>query len=296
MSTDAAPAHDRAALSAAFERAIATALREDLGSTGAEADITTVSTVRADTSGEGTVIAKQHGVVAGLEALSATFEQLDDRVEVELLEQDGNKVQPSATLAIVRGPARAILTGERTALNLLGHLSGIATLAHKFVEKAPAARIVETRKTLPGLRALEKYAVTCGGASNHRFSLWDGVLIKDNHIVAAGGVGEAVRRARKATTLPVQVECATRDDVLEAIGAGAPSLLLDNATPDELRELVGLIRERAPGTLIEASGGITLDNVDAIADTGVDRISIGALTHSAPGLDVSLNLDRVWSE
>ncbi len=126
--------------------------------------------------------------------------------------------------------------------------------------------------------------------------MWDGVLIKDNHIVAAGGVGEAVRRAKKATTLPVQVECATRDDVLEAIGAGAPSLLLDNRTPDELRELVALIRERAPSTLIEASGGITLDNVDAIASTGVDRISIGALTHSAPALDVSLDLDRVWSE
>jgi nicotinate-nucleotide pyrophosphorylase (carboxylating) len=296
LSSDAAPASDRAALSAAFEQAIAAALREDLGSAGAEADITTVSTVVAGTFGEGTVIAKQHGVVAGLEALSVTFGQLDDRVEVELLMQDGNPVRSGEKLAIVRGPARAILTGERTALNLLGHLSGIATLANAFVQKAPEATIVETRKTLPGLRALEKYAVTCGGASNHRFSLWDGVLIKDNHIVAVGGIGEAVRRARKATTLPVQVECATRDDVLEAIGAGAPSLLLDNRTPDELRELVELIRERAPDTLIEASGGIALDNVDAIASTGVDRISIGALTHSAPALDVSLNLEKTWTE
>ncbi len=296
MSSDAAPASDRAALSAAFEQAIAAALGEDLGSAGAEADITTVSTVPADTRCEGTVIAKQHGVVAGLEALSVTLGQLDDRVEVEYQKQDADTVRPDDKLAIVRGPARAILTGERTALNLLGHLSGIATLAHAFVQKAPEATIVETRKTLPGLRALEKYAVTCGGASNHRFSLWDGVLIKDNHIVAAGGVGEAVRRARKATTLPVQVECATRDDVLEAVGAGAPWLLLDNRTPDELRELVELIRERAPDTLIEASGGITLDNIDAIASTGVDRISIGALTHSAPALDVSLNLEKTWTE
>ncbi len=296
LSSDAAPGSDRAALTTALDRVIATALVEDLGSMGAEADITTVSTVPADTLSEGTVIAKQHGVIAGLEALSVAFGQLDDRVEVELLKRDGNIVQPGDKLATVRGPARAILAGERTALNLLSHLSGIATLANAFVQRAPEAKIVETRKTLPGLRALEKYAVTCGGATNHRFSLWDGVLIKDNHIVAAGGVGEAVRRAKKATTLPVQVECATRDDVLEAIGAGAPSLLLDNRTPDELLKLVGLIRERAPGTLIEASGGVTLDNVDAIAATGVDRISIGAFTHSAPALDVSLNLDRVWSE
>ncbi len=171
VTSDPAAASDRAALSAVFERVIATALSEDLGPAGAEADITTVSTVPADTLGEGVVTAKHPGVVAGLEALSATFNQMDARVTVDLDVQDGATVESGDKLATVRGPARAILTGERTALNLLGHLSGIATLASAFVRRAPSAKIVETRKTLPGLRALEKYAVTCGGASNHRFSL-----------------------------------------------------------------------------------------------------------------------------
>ncbi|MEX0874688.1 MAG: carboxylating nicotinate-nucleotide diphosphorylase [Actinomycetota bacterium] len=291
--TPAAGLGGSAAVRSALERSAALALEEDLGVAGAEADVTTTSTVPAEAIASAVVRAKAAGVVSGIGALDATFSQIDARVVVRPACSDGDDVGAGTVLAHVEGPARAVLTGERTALNLLGHLSGVATLARAFVGRAPNTTIVDTRKTLPGLRALEKYAVACGGASNHRFSLVDGVLIKDNHIVAAGGVGEAVRRAKKATTLPIQVECATRDDVLEAIGAGAPMLLLDNRTPDELRELVALIRERAPGTMIEASGGVTVDNVADVAAAGVDRISIGALTHSAPALDVSLDLEAV---
>ena len=203
-------------------------------------------------------------------------------------------MKPGDLLATLEGSARALLIGERTALNLMSHLSGIASLARRFAQLAPGVEISDTRKTLPGLRLLEKYAVRTGGGANHRFALWDGILIKDNHIIAAGSIGEAVRRAKVGLAMPVQAECETLPQVDEALDNGAMALLLDNRSPEELREWVPHIRSKREFCMIEASGGITLDNVAAYATTGVDRISIGALTHSAPSLDLSLSLDRVW--
>ena len=280
-------------LDAAFERAVAVALEEDLGG---GPDITTISVVPEDTWAEATLVAKAAGVVCGLAALHATFEALDARVVVTDECSDGEAVEPEDVLARVRGPARAILTGERTALNLLSHLSGVATKVREFVALAPRTQITETRKTLPGLRALQKYAVRSGGGTNHRFALWDGVLIKDNHIVAAGSVTEAVRSAKASTTLPVEVECTSRVEVDEALEAGTDEILLDNRDVGELGSLVTRIRERAPEVLIEASGNVALQNVANVAASGVDRISVGAFTHSAPALDVSLRFDRYWKE
>ncbi len=285
-----------AELETEFERVVAVALEEDLGPRGAGADVTTTSVVTDDTWAEATLITKASGVVCGLAALHATFAALDPRVVVTDESSDGDAVEPGDVIARLRGPARAILTGERTALNLLSHLSGVASKVREFVTQAPRAQITETRKTLPGLRALQKYAVRAGGGANHRFALWDGVLIKDNHIVAAGSVGEAVRRAKTSTSLPVEVECTSREEVDEAINAGADEILLDNRDTGELRALVTRIRERAPEILIEASGNIVLQNVAHVATTGVDRISVGAFTHSAPAMDVSLRFDRMWRE
>ena len=278
-------------LDAAFERAVAVALDEDLGG---GPDVTTMSVVPEDTWAEAVLVAKASGVVCGLAALHATFEALDPRVVVTGESSDGEAVEPDDVLARIHGPARAILTGERTALNLLSHLSGVATKVREFVALAPRTQITETRKTLPGLRTLQKYAVRCGGGSNHRFALWDGVLIKDNHIVAAGSLAEAVRRAKASTTLLVEVECTSRDEVDEALEAGADEILLDNRDVGELGALVTRIRERAPEVLIEASGNVALQNVANVASTGVDRISVGAFTHSAPALDVSLRFDKMW--
>jgi nicotinate-nucleotide pyrophosphorylase (carboxylating) len=194
-----------------------------------------------------------------------------------------------ATVAVVSGALRAILTGERTALNLLGRLSGIATLTRRYVDAVAGidVAILDTRKTTPGLRVLEKHAVVCGGGRNHRFGLDDGVLVKDNHLLAAGDIATAVSRLRAATTLPVEVECDTVEQVGEALEAGADAILLDNMTLEQLRSAVALADGRAR---LEASGGITLDTVRAVADTGVDEISVGALTHSARSLDVSLEI------
>lgn len=280
-------------LEAAFERVMETALDEDLSG---GPDVTTTSVVPEGTAAEATLVAKAPGVVCGLAALHVTFAALDPRVTVTDVRTDGDDVEPGDVLARLRGPARAILTGERTALNLLGHLSGVATTVRSFVRRASGVQITETRKTLPGLRALQKYAVRVGGGTNHRFALWDGVLIKDNHIVAAGSVTEAVRRAKSSTTHPVEVECTSADEVDEAIAAGAEEILLDNRDTTQLRELTERIRKRAPGVLVEASGNVDLDNVAEVAATGVDRISVGAFTHSAPALDVSLRFDRMWKE
>jgi nicotinate-nucleotide pyrophosphorylase (carboxylating) len=280
----------------AFAAAAALALEEDLGSGEFEADATTDAVVPETVWGAATLYAKQAGVICGLGALRATFAQLDARVTVALLRDEGAEVPEGEAVATVEGPVRAILIGERAALNVIGHLSGVASMVRAFVRAAPGVELTDTRKTLPGLRTLQKYAVRCGGGSNHRFSLWDGVLIKDNHIVAAGGVGEAVRRARSRSALPVQVECTSAADVDEALEAGAPSILLDNQTTEGLRALVGRIKERREHVLVEASGGVTLDNVAEAAATGVDRISVGAFTHSAPALDVSLKLERTWEE
>jgi nicotinate-nucleotide pyrophosphorylase (carboxylating) len=277
----------------AFADVMATALVEDLGEIEIDADVTTRATIPPDLRGRATVYAKQDGVVCGLEALYAVYARLDKDVDVSVLVHDGDDVFASNALAKLSGPVAAILVGERSALNLLGHLSGIATLVRRFVKVAPDAVLVDTRKTLPGLRLLQKYAVRTGGGANHRFALWDGVLIKDTHIVATGGVGEAVRRARAVSALPVQAECTSLAEVDEALDAGAHAILLDNRSPTELRELTKHIKSRADHVLVEASGGVRLDTVAGIAASGVDRISVGAFTHSAPALDVSLELEEV---
>lgn len=277
-----------------FEFVAARALDEDLGGPDAEADVTTTTVVAERTWADAVITSKAAGVVCGLDALDVTFGWLDARVAVTQEREDGDAVVAGDVVARARGPARAILTGERSALNVVRHLSGIATLVRTFVQKAPGVQITETRKTTPGLRALEKYAVRAGGGSNHRFALYDGVLIKDNHIVAAGGVAEAVRRAKLSTTLPVEVECTSSYEVDEAIAAGAEEILLDNRDPDELERLVAHIRRRSSDVLIEASGNVTLDNIAAVAATGVDRISVGAFTHSAPALDLSLTFEKTW--
>jgi nicotinate-nucleotide pyrophosphorylase (carboxylating) len=219
----------------------------------------------------------------------AVFRALDPDIGFERLVEEGETLSGPAPVARVTGSLRAILTGERTALNLLGRLSGIATLTRRYVDAVAGTgvAILDTRKTTPGLRALEKHAVASGGGRNHRFGLFDGVLVKDNHLRAAGSVRGAVERLRDATDLPVEVECDTLEQVEEALAAGADAILLDNMSPDQLRAAVALARGRAR---IEASGGVTLDTVRAIAETGVDEISVGALTHSAPALDVSLEL------
>jgi nicotinate-nucleotide pyrophosphorylase (carboxylating) len=289
-------------LEGAFERVLEVALIEDLGEGEVEADVTTRTTVPDNLWGTAVLVAKQDGVVCGLPALRATYGQLDDRVDVSLVHRDGDDVAAGDRLASVTGPVRPILVGERTALNLIGHLSGIATLVRTFAraiaEAGRTTTFVDTRKTLPGLRLLQKYAVRTGGASNHRFALWDGVLIKDTHIVAAGGVGEAVRRARAATAMPVQAECSSLTEVSDALAAGAHALLLDNQGIDELTMLVEHVRARSDKehVLIEASGGVTLANVAAVASTGVDRISVGAFTHSAPALDVSMRLVETYEK
>jgi nicotinate-nucleotide pyrophosphorylase (carboxylating) len=281
-----------------LERIVDVALEEDLGGRIQDAppgapcdqDVTTLATVEPAALAGGRLLVKEPGIICGLEALDVTLAKLDPSVEVTEVRKDGDPVEPGEVVATVSGPARAVLTGERTAINVIGHLSGIATLTRAFVDRAGGVAILDTRKTTPGLRALEKYAVRTGGGTNHRVGLFDAVLIKDNHIAAAGGVARAVKGAL-AASFPVQVECTTLEEVTEALDAGASSLLLDNCEPAELRELVAFVRKREPGVKIEASGGITLENVSEIAATGVDRISVGALTHSAPALDLSLELE-----
>jgi nicotinate-nucleotide pyrophosphorylase (carboxylating) len=268
-----------------LERVVHAALAEDVGA----GDVTTEATVAADAVGSAALLVKEPGVVCGLRAAEATFRALDPDVRFEAFASDGDLVEPPAIVARVTGSQRAILTGERVALNFLGRLSGIATLTRRFVQavEGTGVNVLDTRKTTPGLRALEKHAVACGGGRNHRFGLDDAVLVKDNHLQAAGSIGRAVELVRAATELPVEVECETLDDVREALDAGVDAILLDNMTLAELRESVALNAGRAR---LEASGGVTVDTIHAIAETGVDEISVGALTHSAPSLDVSLEL------
>lgn len=263
----------------------AVALAEDVGA----GDVTTEATVEAGAVGVGELVLAEPGVVFGLAAAEAVFRALDPDVVVERLVEEGAAVAAPAAVARVSGPLRAILTGERAALNLLARLSGVATLTRRYVDavEGTGIAILDTRKTTPGLRLLEKQAVAAGGGRNHRFGLDDGVLIKDNHLRAAGSIAAAVARVRAATSLPVEVECDTLEQVAEALETGVDAILLDNMTLDELRGAVELVDGRAR---LEASGGITLDNVRAVAETGVDEISIGALTHSARSLDVSLEL------
>ena len=257
-------------------------LAEDVG----DGDITTEAIVPADARLDAALLLEEEGVVCGLDVAEAVFRKLDPDVEFTALARTGDVVV--GEVARVSGAARALLTGERTALNLLGRLSGISTLTRTFVDEVAGtgATILDTRKTTPGLRSLEKHAVRCGGASNHRAGLYDAVLIKDNHLRIGGGVAESIRRAR-STGLPVEVECETLDDVHAALDAGADILLLDNMSLLDVRESVLQVGGRAK---TEASGGVTLDTVRAIAATGVDFISIGALTHAARSLAVSMEV------
>ncbi len=263
------------------------ALQEDVG-TG---DITTLLTVPPGTEALGEFVATQPGVLAGLPVVERVFYQTDSRVQVEPLMKEGQRFDAGAVLGVVRGEARAILTGERVALNLLQRLSGIATLTARFVEAVRdlPVRICDTRKTTPGLRYLERYAVRMGGGFNHRFGLYDAVLIKDNHIAVCGGITEAVHRVRRTLphTMKIEVECTTLQQVQEALEAGVDIILLDNMTLDSLREAVRMATGKA---FLEASGGVRLETVRQIAETGVDAISVGALTHSAPAIDIKLEL------
>ena len=268
-----------------IERVVHAALAEDIGA----GDVTTEATVGADAIGTAALVVKEPGVVCGLRVVEATFRALDPEIRFEAFDSDGDIVEPPAIVARVVGSERAILTGERVALNFLGRLSGIATLTRSYVDAVvgTGASVLDTRKTTPGLRALEKHAVVCGGGRNHRFGLDDAVLVKDNHIRATGSIRAAVELVREATDLPVEVECEALDNVREALDVGVDAILLDNMTLAQLRDAVALNTGRAR---LEASGGVTLDTVRAIAETGVDEISVGALTHSAPSLDVSLEL------
>jgi len=257
-------------------------LAEDVG-TG---DVTTLALIDEVTTCRAVVLAKEPGVVCGLETAQVVFAELGVGFDPLVLEGASVDGGPIAELG---GPARGVLTGERLALNLIGRLSGIATLTRRYVDavEGTGATILDTRKTTPGLRALEKHAVATGGGTNHRFGLDDGVLVKDNHLRLSGGIATAVASLRAATDLPIEVEAETLEQVREAIAAGADAILLDNMSTGELREAVALVAGRAK---LEASGGVTLGTVREIAETGVDVISVGALTHSAPSLDVSLEV------
>ena len=258
---------------------IADWLAEDVGA----GDATTDALVSEDATCTAQLLVKEPGVVSGLAAAESVFRELDPNLDFV-----PTGASPPGAVARLEGLTRAVLTGERTALNVLGRMSGIATLTRRYVDAVAGtgARILDTRKTTPGLRALEKEAVRAGGGTNHRFGLFDYVLIKDNHLLAAGSIAEAVEKTG-ATGLPVEVECDTLEQVRAAVEAGADRILLDNLTVEQLREAVALV---AGGAETEASGGVTLDTVRAIAETGVDFISVGALTHSARSLDVSLEV------
>jgi nicotinate-nucleotide pyrophosphorylase (carboxylating) len=256
-------------------------LAEDVG----DGDLTTLALIDEEATCEARLLLKEPGVACGLEAAAAVFDVLGARLEA--LVSDGDLLEPGP-VARVEGSARGILTAERTALNLLGRLSGIATLTRRYVDsvEGTGATILDTRKTTPGLRELEKYAVACGGGTNHRRGLGDAILIKDNHLRLAGEIAAAVVRAGE-TGLPVEVECDTLEQVRAAAEAGAARILLDNMPPAELRRAAALVGGRAE---LEASGGVTLETVREIAATGVDFVSVGALTHSARSLDVSLEV------
>ncbi|MCL4466943.1 MAG: carboxylating nicotinate-nucleotide diphosphorylase [Chloroflexi bacterium] len=265
---------------------IRVALEEDLG----VGDVTAASIVPDDARARCRLVGKQNGIIAGLDVAEAVFHELDRSVSFKALVAEGSRVSSEQVLAEIGGPARAILSAERTALNFLGRMSGIATLTRQFVDAVAGthARILDTRKTAPGLRAFDKLAVRRGGGANHRLGLYDMILIKDNHVDFAGSLVEAVRRAQAAETgLEIEVEARTLDEVQAALDAGARRILLDNMSPSTMKEAVAIGGGRAR---LEASGNVSLDNIREIAQTGVDDISIGALTHSARVFDMSLEL------
>jgi nicotinate-nucleotide pyrophosphorylase (carboxylating) len=268
---------------------VRSALEEDIGS----GDVTTLATVPEDARARARIVQKAPGVIFGLEAAEATFTALDAEIAFERLVEEGRWREEGGPVMSAEGRARALLTGERTALNFLGHLSGIATLAARAARevRGSGAEVLDTRKTLPGLRALEKAAVAAGGARNHRAGLYDAILIKENHIVAAGGITRAVELARAAApelAATLEVEVRTPAEIDEALAAGAKRLLLDNMSDEELCAAVSQVAGRAH---LEASGGVTLQTLAARARTGVQSVSMGALTHSAPALDLSLALE-----
>jgi nicotinate-nucleotide pyrophosphorylase (carboxylating) len=271
-----------------FEDVVARALAEDLGSAG---DVTTLATVPVDAISTADLVARADGVIAGLPVAAHVFEVVGQgRVLIEFGSADASRVTAGEVLATVRGPVRDLLIAERTALNLLGHLSGVATLTRRWVDaiEGTGASVRDTRKTLPGLRALEKYAVRCGGGVNHRMSLSDAALVKDNHVVAAGGVVPAFELVRDAYPgLPIEVEVDTVEQAREVIDAGADLVLLDNMPPDLMRQVVEYAGGRAK---LEASGRLSLDNAREVAETGVDYLAVGALTHSAPVLDIGMDM------
>ena len=265
---------------------VARVLAEDLGTGG---DVTSAATIPADARFTAVMNARQPIVMAGIEIAAAFFKELDGYVEIDLLVTEGDRVQAGANLMTLKGNARALLTAERSALNTLQHLSGIATLARRYADAVDGtgAVVLDTRKTIPGLRALDKYAARMGGVQNHRLRLDDGVLIKDNHVAVCGGVEAAVRAAKAANTgLQIQVEVDRIAQIEPALAAGAERLLLDNMDLATLREAVALVAGRVP---LEASGGVNLETIRGIAETGVDFISVGRITQSAPAVDIGLD-------
>jgi nicotinate-nucleotide pyrophosphorylase (carboxylating) len=264
------------------------ALREDLG----PGDVTSRALIGSERRGRARIEARSPLVVCGIEIARRVFHEVDASLQFDALARDGDRAAAGAVLARVSGSLRALLAGERSALNFLGRMCGVATFTRRFADAIAGTRaqIVDTRKTLPGWRSLDKYAVAIGGGTNHRIGLFDGILIKDNHIAAVGGVAKAVAAARSGAPagLRIQIEVESLAAAREAIAAGADFLLLDNRSPAELREIAGAL---AGVALLEASGGVDLDNVRSVAETGVSRISIGALTHSAPNADVALEVE-----
>ncbi len=269
--------------------AVDVALAEDIG----RGDLTTRATVPAGARLKAIIAARENMVVAGMPVIQELVNRLAPDATVEILQADGTLVESGTPLALLEGPAEGLLTAERTALNTIQFLSGIATATQAYVREisGTGATLLDTRKTVPGLRNLSKYAVRCGGGTNHRMRLDDGILIKDNHIAVAGSIGAAVRSARQHDFggIKIQAECDTLDQVTEAFYAGADSLLLDNMPPDQLRQAVQLIQGKIP---LEASGGVNLTTIRAIAETGVDFISVGAITQRAPAVDIGL--DIIW--
>jgi nicotinate-nucleotide pyrophosphorylase (carboxylating) len=273
-----------------IEAVVTRALGEDLGRAG---DITSTATIPEDLAARASVVAREGGVISGLPLVAATFQKLDPQVEIRATTRDGASVDAKTPLMAIAGSARTILAGERVALNLLGRLSGIATATHEFVRRVAGTRtrICCTRKTTPGLRALEKYAVRCGGGFNHRFGLDDAILIKDNHIAVAGGIRPVLERAKAAAghLVKIEIEVDTLDQLAEVLQIGlADAVLLDNMDAATMRKAVEMVAGRLP---LEASGGITLDSIAGIARTGVDYASSGWITHSAPNLDVALDIE-----
>jgi nicotinate-nucleotide pyrophosphorylase (carboxylating) len=273
-----------------FDDAVTRALAEDLGRAG---DVTSTATIPEDMPARAVVVARKAGVIAGLPLAAATFRRLAPQIEIAATARDGAHVAVKAALMTVTGPARAVLAAERTALNFLGHLSGVATATHEFVRRVAGTqtRICCTRKTTPGLRALQKYAVRCGGGYNHRFGLDDAMLIKDNHIAVAGSIRAVLERARACAghLVKIEIEVDSLDQLKEVIDVGlADAVLLDNMNPTQMRTAVEMVARRFP---LEASGGITLDTIAAVAATGVDYASSGWITHSSPNLDVALDIE-----